>query len=176
MDVPGEVIHGHQRLSESRGERFPIGNAYQERAHEPRPLRHANRVEIAKLQPGLGHRLAHHRHDLPQVLSRSQLRHHSAVLPVHINLGGHDTGQNLAPVGDHRRRRLVARGFDSQNANAHRNSPSIFIVSRLRAALVLPGAPSVRSNDRAALTNPSAHRYCATSGMKIFFIENAPNL
>ena len=120
-----QMIHRHQRLPQRLRQRFTIRNSNQQRAHQPRPLRHANRIHVRKLYSRLRYGLAHHRHDLPQMLARCQLRHHTAVFPVYINLRRHHAGQNFPSVGDHRRRRLVARRFNPQYSQAHALLPEL---------------------------------------------------
>ena len=46
MNVPFQVIHRHQRLPQRLRQRFSIRNSHQQRAHQPRSLRHANRIHI----------------------------------------------------------------------------------------------------------------------------------
>ncbi len=120
VNVPLEMIHRYERLSQRLRQRFSISNANQQRPHEARPLRHANGIHIRKLHPRLRDGFAHHRHDLPQVFARRQLRHHAAIFPVHVNLRSYDARQNLTPVGHHRRRRFIARRFNAQYAHDHR--------------------------------------------------------
>ncbi len=130
MHVPLKMIDGHERLAQRLRQCFSVRNSNKQRPHQPRPLRHANRVHVGKLHSRLRERFAHHRHDLAQVFARGQLRHHAAIFPVNINLRSDHAGQNLAPVGDHCRRCLIARRFNSQNACAHQICALLSTISK----------------------------------------------
>ena len=117
MHVPLKMIHRYERPPQRLRHRFSVRNSDQQCPHQPRPLRHTNRVHIRKLHPRLRNRLTHHRHDLPQVFPRRQLRHHPAILAVNLDLRSDDTRQNLPPVRDYRRRRLIARRFNPQDSH-----------------------------------------------------------
>jgi hypothetical protein len=93
-------------------------HADEERAHQSRPLRHRHRVELREGHPGVGHRLLDHGADVLEVMARGHLRHHAAVEGVQCGLGRHDVREDAASVFDHRRRRLVARGLDGEDAQA----------------------------------------------------------
>ena len=109
VHVPFEMIHRNEWLTQRLRQRFSVRNSHQQCAHEARALRHANRIHIGKFHSGLSKRFAHHRHDLPQMFARSQLRHHAAIFSVNVDLRRDHAGQNFAPVSDNRRRCLIAR-------------------------------------------------------------------
>src|SRR5207249_9661161 len=55
--------------------------------------------------------------------------------PVNIDLRCDDAGQNLASISHHRRRRLVARRFNPQNASAHQISVLLSTISNSSSSL-----------------------------------------
>jgi hypothetical protein len=83
------MIDRDQWLAERKRERLGIGDADEQRPSQPRPFSHGNRVKFSPREPGLGQRRAHHRHNIAQVFSRGELRHHAAVGRVRRNLRGH---------------------------------------------------------------------------------------
>ena len=86
VNVSLKMIHGHERLPQCLRQRFSVRYSHQQRPHQPGPLRHTNRIHIAKLHPCLRKRFAHHRNDLPQMFARRQLRHHPAILSMNVDL------------------------------------------------------------------------------------------
>lgn len=120
IDVPFQVIHCQQRLPERKGQRLRIRNPHQQRPRQPRPFRHRDCVKRIKPQPRLpflclGHRRPHHRHNVPQMLSAGQFRHHPSIQRVQIHLARDHARQHLCAAPHHRRRRFVARALNTQN-------------------------------------------------------------
>ena len=113
VDMPFQMIDRHQWLAQRFRQRLAISDSHEKGADKAWPLRHADGVNFFQLQACLRKRFAHHRHNLPQMLARSQFRDHAAIFPVYVDLRGHDAGQNLAPVRDHGGRGLVTRRFNS---------------------------------------------------------------
>ena len=151
MNVPFKMIHRHEWFPQRLRQRFSVCNSNEQRADQSRPLCHANRIHVRERQSRPRQGLAHHRHDLPQMLARSQLRHHAAIFPVNIDLRRNHAGQNLSPVGDHRRRRFIARRFNPQNFQTH------FLPSGIS-----PCVQIIVAHHRVALSKPlSAARFAA---------------
>ncbi len=86
VHMPLEMIHPDERFAERHREHFAVGDANEERANQARAARDGNRIHITQLNARLPDRLAHHRHDLPQVLARGEFRHHAAIFSVDIDL------------------------------------------------------------------------------------------
>src|ERR1019366_5808495 len=85
MNMPLQMIHRHQRFPHSQRQSLRIRNPHQQSPGQSRPLGHRNRIQIRKSQPrrnsrGLHHRRPHHRHNVPQMFPRSQLRHHPPIV------------------------------------------------------------------------------------------------
>ena len=54
-----------------------------------------------------------------QVMARGQFRDHTAVPGMQFHLGGDNVGPEASSVFNHRHRRFITRGFDTQNLQAH---------------------------------------------------------
>ncbi len=121
--MPFEVIHGNQRFPERQRQHFAISQADEQRAYEPRTLRDADGVDISERDARLQHCFAHHRHDLPKMLARRQLRHHAAVFAVNVHLRCDDARQDRRAIGNNSRGCLIARRFNSQNSRRHLTLP-----------------------------------------------------
>ena len=80
----------------------------QERARQSGPVRDRHAVQFGQLHARLLHRLSDHRQQRLHMLARGYLRHDAAVLGVHLHLCGDHVGDDISPVLDDRRRRLVA--------------------------------------------------------------------
>ena len=73
---------------------------------------------------------------------RGDFRHHAAEAAVQIVLRGHDRGQHLQPIGDDRRGRFVAGGFEGEDVHGeplrlsvHRGLSPIFAAGRTCLAM-----------------------------------------
>jgi hypothetical protein len=115
IDVPLDVIDADERLPQRVGHRLRVGEPDEERADEPRPLRHGDAVNLLGPQAGARERLLDDFDDLVQMLARGDLRYHAAEAPVRLDLRGDDGRDHLAPAAHQRGRRLVARTLDPQN-------------------------------------------------------------
>jgi len=123
VNVAFQVIHCYEWLIERKSKHFSVREPDKKRADQSRPLRDANRIDVLEPHLRLLNRFAHNRRDLPQVFARGQLRHDPAVFAVNINLRRNDAGQDFYAVGDNRRRRFIARRFDSENPSRQTTVP-----------------------------------------------------
>src|SRR5690348_236520 len=119
MHVAFEVIHGHEGLSQREREDFSVSEADEKRADEARTLRHADCIDVSKFDSGLRGGFADDWDDLTQMLARSQLRHHAAILAMDVHLRRDNARQDFYAVGDDCGGRLIAGGFDSENSRGH---------------------------------------------------------
>src|SRR5215469_5416485 len=115
MNVALQMIHRQQGLSECFGERFAIGNADEQRTHKPGSLGYADGVHFVEAQHGFGQSPTHHRNDLTKMFARGQLRDHTAVLAVNIDLRSYHTGEDPVAIDDDRSSGLVTRRLNPEN-------------------------------------------------------------
>jgi len=113
VDVPFEVIYRNERLVQSLGERFRVGDADEQCADEAGALRDADRVDVLEREVGFAESFADYRDDLPEMFARSEFWHDAAVLAVNIDLRSDDAGQDFAAVGHDGGSRFVAGRFDA---------------------------------------------------------------
>ncbi len=73
----------------------------------------ADTVQVPKTHAGLVQGPLNHRHHVFQVPPGRQLRDHSAIGRVQLELGGHHAPQQAPPIFHHRRGGLVTRTLDS---------------------------------------------------------------
>ena len=118
MNVSFEMIDRDQGLVESEGQSLSVSDSDQQRARQPRPLGHRQRVDGLVSLPGIGQSLADHRHNGFQMLPRSQLGDHAAVRLVGRDLREDDIrDDSLSRIHDGRSS-LVAGAFDAENVGA----------------------------------------------------------
>ena len=89
VDVTFKMVDGDKRFAQPKGERLAVQDADQEGAGEARPFGDRDGVKLRKRDACLGHSRAHHRHDVAQMLARSQLRHHAAEVAMERDLRSH---------------------------------------------------------------------------------------
>ena len=117
LEVARDVVHGNERLAMDVGEALGRLHAHEQRADEPRPLRHRHCVEGRVLHRRLGHRARDDGADVLDVVAGGELGHHAPEGRVDGGLAGDDAGQDAGPVLHHRRRRLVAGRLDTEDAH-----------------------------------------------------------
>ncbi len=88
MHVAFEVVHGDQRLAERERQHLAVRHADNQRAHKPRPLRHGNSVNVAKVNARRLDRFPYHGNDLAQMLARGKLGNYAAIFPMNVDLRG----------------------------------------------------------------------------------------
>jgi hypothetical protein len=114
-DVAVEMVDRDERQAARPRDRLRRGEADEERADQPRALRHGDAIDLLERRVRLRERLADDgRHEL-EVPSRRDLRHDSAVASVQLGLRGDDVRADLAFVRDERRGGLVARRLDPED-------------------------------------------------------------
>jgi hypothetical protein len=86
MDVSFDMIHCDQRSIGGEAQRLRIGDADEKRSYKPGTLCHSDRVERRKRYAGLADCAADHGNDRPQMLAGRQLRYHSAILAMGVEL------------------------------------------------------------------------------------------
>ena len=114
-DVPVEVVDRDERQPPRPRERLRGGEPDEQRADQPRPLRHGDAVDVVERRARLGERLADHRRDELEVAPRRDLGHDAAVPRVEVRLRGDDARANLSVLRDERRRGLVAARLDPED-------------------------------------------------------------
>ena len=115
VDVPLEMIHADER--QARGEREPasVVRADQEAAHQTRPDRRGDRVDLAQLDARGVQRLLRDAVERVQMLARRDLGNDAARIHMR-ELRGDDVGDDAPAVVDDRDARLVARRLDREDA------------------------------------------------------------
>jgi hypothetical protein len=117
MNVAFQMIDRQQGLSKRFGERFPVSDSDEERAHESGSLGNADGVHFIEAQPGVGQGFTHHGNDLAQMLARSELGNHTTVSAVNIDLRSHHARKNAAAIDDDGSSGFVAGRLDAENAH-----------------------------------------------------------
>ena len=107
------MIHRNERLIQSLGERFGVGDADEQCADQAGALRDADGVDVLEREVGFAESFADYRDDLPEMFARSEFRHDAAVLAVNIDLRSDNAGENFAAVGHDGGSRFVAGRFDA---------------------------------------------------------------
>ena len=101
---PARWCTGTSGMPRDQATRLRERHADQQRADEPRPLRHRDRPEVRSATPRLLERALDDAADVAQVLARRQLRHDAAPLPMDRGLRGDDVRAHRP--GPLRRRRF----------------------------------------------------------------------
>ena len=114
-DVPLEVIDGDERQSPRPRDRLGGRQADEQRAHEPRALRHADAIEVVEPDTRVLERSSDDRRNELEVASRGDLGNDAAEPRVKLGLRGDDRRQHRAVARDDRGRGLVARGLDAED-------------------------------------------------------------
>src|SRR5271156_2326557 len=97
MNVPFQMVDGDQWFPERKGKSLGKADPHEQSARQSRPLRDRNSIDRRITLPCLSQGLAHHRNNRPQVLTRSEFRHHSPKRLMSGNLRGDGIRQNLPP-------------------------------------------------------------------------------
>ncbi len=83
-----------------KGHRLGGGEPDQQRADQTRAAGNRHPLDGSRGGRRLFQGLVDHRRNRLQMLARGNLRHHTAVTGMDIDLGGDDIGQDLAAVAD----------------------------------------------------------------------------
>src|SRR5713101_1920876 len=119
VDMPFEMIHRDEWLTEFEGKDLAVRDADQQRADQSGPLRHADGVDFGEGKSRLRECFANDWNDLPQMLARGQLGNYPSIFAMDVHLRGDHDGQNVAAIGDDGCGGFVAGGFDSEDAYRH---------------------------------------------------------
>ena len=114
-DVPVQMVDRNERQLARPSERLGCRNAHEQRADEPRPLRHGDRVEILERRGGAGQRFADDRPDQLEVTARCDLGHDASVGGVQLGLRRDNRRPHLAVSRHEGSGRLVAGRLDPEN-------------------------------------------------------------
>ena len=112
-DMPFQVVDANQGLPRRPGKRFCRRQAHQQGPHKTRSVGHGHGVDIGQGHAGLGQGRVDDGQYLFHMFAGRDFRHDTAKLAVHHNLGGNDVRQDLAPIFDDSRRRLVTAALDA---------------------------------------------------------------
>ena len=142
-----EMVDGEERLAGRQRHALAGHQADQHAADQARAGRRGDAVELRpRLRPAVRERASDQPVDDLDMGARGDLRHDAAIGRVGGDLAHHLVGENLArAVGaqpHHRRRGLVAGGFDSQDPHS--------------AAVYTLGARCTAPNERAKAGEPRA--------------------
>ena len=108
------MVDRHQRFPRRHAQSFCGGQPNQQRTRQPGRVRHRNGVQLVKRYTRAAQRFIHHRQNPFHVCPRRNLRHHSAEGLVQLVLRSHHGREHRQWFRDNRRRRFVARRFQSQ--------------------------------------------------------------
>ena len=114
FEPPAELVLPGMRLE-------PLGPAHNERDHEAWSSSDRNRFDVIEGGIRAEERLLDNAADIPDVLSRGELGHDAAPLPMDGGLRCHDVRPNrpgprrVTGLGEHGGRGLVARCFDGEH-------------------------------------------------------------
>ncbi len=114
-DMPFNMMHANERDPCRKTQCFCKGNTDQQRPHQTRPISHRYRSHIPKFFPGLIKGRLHHLVNFLDMLSRSDLRHHTTINRVQFYLRIYHIGQNFPAVFHYRSRCLITGTFYRQN-------------------------------------------------------------
>ena len=125
IEVRLEVVDGHERHVPHEGERLGRAHADEQGpdqtgtdggGHGGHPRGAAVVLGAPDVEARLHQRLGHHGRQEIDVRPAGDLGHHAAVTGVDVHLAAHDRREHLVALGDDRRRCLVARGLDAEDA------------------------------------------------------------
>src|SRR3954465_6139746 len=88
-----EVMNAERRDPERRSKRVRERRPDEQGPGEPRTLRVADALQLARLAPRLVQHLPRQRHEPPHMVARGELRHYAAISLVHRDLRGDAMGE-----------------------------------------------------------------------------------
>ena len=145
-DMPFNVMHADQRNPRCKTDRFRRRHAHQKRTHKPRAISNCDSIHVGKLFSCLQKRLRHHLIDLFDMLAGRNLRNHTPVERMQIDLGGYHIGQHFPAVFHHSRGCLITGSLHSQNRHGFPDISHLFLHSETLSAFSPPQAPSRESS------------------------------
>ena len=93
-----QVMHRQHRHIQRHTKGFGHAGTHQQRTSQPRPGRIGHRVDVAHRKASHFERLAQEQRQAPDVIAGGELRHHSTVGGVQVDLGV-ETMAKQAPAG-----------------------------------------------------------------------------
>ena len=121
-DMPGDMMHRHQRLVIGPGQRLGRMHADMQAADQPRPLRHGDRIDIRYAEIRLFERLFDHHGDVFHMDAAGHFRNDAAKFLMDIDLRRHDAGKDLFSVLHDRNCGLIAAALDPKHDDIFHSS------------------------------------------------------
>ena len=110
--MPADVVHRDKRLAQRECERLAEIRADEQRADQAGRAGRRDRIHLVLVHVCVRERLFGHAHGGLHVPPRRDLRYHTAIQRMGLDLRIHHAGKNGPSVLDDGRRRLVAGGLD----------------------------------------------------------------
>ena len=110
-----EVMHGDCRNTQRQGQRIGETRPHQQGTRQTRPLRVGDGVKITQGQASLGQHPAGEWNHPPDVIARSQFRHHPAVFGMHGHLAVHGLRKQATPGIEQGQAGFIAGRFDAKD-------------------------------------------------------------
>lgn len=120
LQMRQKMINTHERPASHHREGLGELQPHQQGADETRPRGHGDARELGRRQASPEQRFPDNWYYVQYMVSRGQLGHHSAILMVDGDLGGHDIGKDPATSIHDSSRGLVAGAFDAEHRSVHR--------------------------------------------------------
>ena len=114
-NVAPDVVHRDQGLVHGEGSGFREVHAHQHGANQPRGIGHGHGINVVPGQARVDERLVSQAVNGLDVLPGGNLRHHTAIEPVQVHLGGNAVRQHLPAVSDNGNGSLITGGLHRQN-------------------------------------------------------------
>lgn len=111
--MPLQVVYADRRQVERERQRLGHAGAHQQRAGKSRTLGIGDGIEITQAASGVNQYFFSERQHAPDVVARSQFRHHAAVFRMHADLRMQGMRQQAGIRVIKRDAGLVAGGFDA---------------------------------------------------------------
>ncbi len=120
--MPLQVVHAHQRQACTEGDALGGVQPDHQRPGQAGAARGGDGVDIFQGQMGFGKGFFDDRQDGQDMLAAGHFRVNAAVAGVDVHLRGDGRSQQDAPVFEHGRGRLIAGGFDGEDAGRRKGS------------------------------------------------------
>ena len=114
-NMPFDMMHANQRQLLRIGNRLGCRHTHEEGSHKPGAVGDSHRVDVIKSHPRFFQRQFDHLIDFFDVFAGRNLRNHTAVYGVKVDLRRNHIRENLPPVLYNGGGRLVTGTLNSQN-------------------------------------------------------------